>query len=141
MFTEVRMNAGILHNSNCLEEKGKWVTMRILVITPGDRKPCASTRKDSVAQWLKAHRLGDQMLGLNLVLLLPSQLCVLAQASSSRDPVSLSDNNRNFMGKPELMSRAYNVPDAEQGLWKCHSLFYGPNPFLLTINNPLGLLL
>lgn len=116
--------------------------MRILVIIPGDRKPRTFTKKGSVAQWLKAHRLGYQMLGLNLVLLLPSQLCVLAQASSPRDPVSLSDNNRNYVDKPELMlSRAYNVPDAEQGLWKCHSLFYGPNPFLLTINNPLGLLL
>lgn len=125
MFTEVRMNAGILHSSNCLEAKGKWVTMRVLVITPGARKPCTSTRKSSVAQWLKAHRLGYQMLGLSLVLLLPSQLCVLAQVSSPRDPVSLSDNNRNYMGKPELMlSRAYNVPDAEQGLWKCQFLLW-----------------
>ena len=51
--------------------------MRILVITPGAQKPSTSTRKGSVAQWLKAYRLGYQMLGLNLVLLLPSQLCVL----------------------------------------------------------------
>lgn len=65
-----------------------------------------------------------------------------AQVSSPGDPVSLSDNNRNYMGKPELMlSRAYNMPDAEQVLWKCHGFFYGPNPFLLTVNNPLRLLL
>lgn len=106
MFTEVRMNAGILHNSNCLEEKGKWVHDENSGHHTRRSEAMRIHSEDSVAQWLKAHRLGDQMLGLNLVLLLPSQLCVLAQASSPRDPVSLSDNNRNFMGKPELMSKS-----------------------------------
>lgn len=71
-----------------------------------------------------------------------SQPAVCPGTSLFSQRPSFSDNNRNYVDKPELMlSRAYNVPDAEQGLWKCHSLFYGPNPFLLTINNPLGLLL